>query len=691
MSIFVLIPLICAAIYGVLAGIALRHPTRMRIVFAMYLLAGAAWSFSSAMAHLELPHEQTYFWGKMLVISGMSGMIFYYHFTRRFTSQHLTPLVYLGYSTLIVITVLTAFGYILKDAYFAEGSLYLDYGENTINMHLVAVVALPFAMGAIIHLARYYRTLTDPVARNRIIYLLIGIWTFIFFGFTDLIAPLLKYPIDYVGGILNGLLITYAILKYQLLDIKVILRKGLVYSALTMLITATYLLLIFALQTLFHEWIGYSLALAASLAIIIAIVFNPLRNFLQERIDRLFYRQTYDYRQMLLNFSNKVSNVLDLGELAQSILDPIITAMHAKQAALLFPEIGSGDFNTRFAQQFNNNDDDPHPRLKLTNNNPVVTWLAAEGKVLPRRLIDILPQFKGLWEVERTALNALGIELFCPIRSRGKLIGILTLGRKQSDSPYTEEETALLMTMANEAGIVVENASMLDSLKAQQLQVEQLLAQVVLAQEEERNRISIDLHDSVAQWLVGASYRLQTFDKILNGDEKARIELADMEHTVTKSLKELRRVVVGLRPPALDELGLTHALRRSLEELKTEGLDCEFRLVGEPFRLPSSMEIAVYRVTQETLSNIRKHAQASKVNLRLQFQKDKLLVEVRDNGQGFDLQQTLENAISVGRMGLLGMKQRAEMLGGNMTIKTREGVGTTVTFILPIQQQGKES
>ncbi len=136
--------------------------------------------------------------------------------------------------------------------------------------------------------------------------------------------------------------------------------------------------------------------------------------------------------------------------------------------------------------------------------------------------------------------------------------------------------------------------------------------------------------------------------------------------------------------------GLTHALRQSLEDLKTDGLDCEFSEMGTPLRLSSSMEIAVYRVVQEALNNIRKHANASKVSLRLQFQEDKLLVEIGDNGKGFDFSQTLDGAVSMGHIGLLGMKQRAEMLGGDVRIKTGVGVGTTITLSLPIQLRVEE-
>ncbi len=689
MDLYIVIPAICATIYSCLAAIALRHPTKTRVVFTAYLLCGAVWSMVSAIAQSGLFQEQTYTLAKLLLISAFPMIIFYYHFVRLLTKQSLGLFGYLGYAVSIAVIVLTARGYFLLDAYYAEGRLQVDYGSGVFNLHIIAAVGFPFVARAMIYLLRQYHTLTDPAARNRFAYLLVGISVFILLASKDLYQSLLRYPIDYAGGIINGVFITYAILKYQLLDIKLVLRKGLIYTALTAFLTGLYFVTLLILQVSFHELTGYrSLALAAVYAVAVAILFNPIRNQIQKWIDRVFYRQTYDYRQMLLHFSNKVSNVLDLNELAHSILEPVVNSMHVKRASLLLPEIASGDFITRFARQ--GNGDETTAKLKLANDNPIVPWLEGEGKALHQRLIDIRPQFKGLWEIEKTAIKALGIELLCPIRSKGKLIGILALSKKQSDSPYSDEEVDLLMTMANEAGIVMENARMLDSLKAQQLQVEQLLAQVVLAQEEERNRISIDLHDSVAQWLVGASYRLQTFGQIIAGDERAHRELADMEQTVTKSLKELRRVVVGLRPPALDELGLTHALRQSLEELQNEKKDCQFTVKGEPFRLSSSMEIAVYRVVQETLSNIRKHAAASKVKLSLQFQKNRLTVEIGDNGKGFDLNQTLGSAIAVGHMGLLGMKQRAEMMGGNIKINSREGAGTTVTLSLPVQSNKEE-
>ena len=220
-------------------------------------------------------------------------------------------------------------------------------------------------------------------------------------------------------------------------------------------------------------------------------------------------------------------------------------------------------------------------------------------------------------------------------------------------------------------------------------------ADVIHAQEDERQRISADLHDGVAQWLVGARYQVLSIDPLIPKDssnDKARDALVSVESTLDKSLEEMRRVLMKLRPPDLDRLGLSRALAQGFAELVADGIDCRINCKGTPVPLPSTVEIALYRVVQEALNNVRKHACATKVNLGLQFDEDKVMVKVRDNGRGFDVSHTLDSAVSKGHIGLLGMKQRVEMLGGDITIETREGGGTTIAVSfhlqLPVTKEG---
>lgn len=688
MTIWALIPLITFLSYVVL--LLLTYPSvnrRVNRAFAIYLGVAAAWSFTSFMLHLNVFPGQALFWNELLVGALVGTLATYYYFIRIYVNKPAGVASYLGFAFALIITVLGLRGYIVRYAHVTDGVLDHDLGGA---LYLIAAISIAFIGAVFINLIRRYRASAEVSERNRTMYLITG-WIILITGaYTNLIPALAKIPMDHLGSLANAVIISYAIGRHRLLDIRVVLRTGLAYSTLTVILGALYVLLLFTLQIFLRDWTELnSLALAAAFSFSVAALLNPLRNLIQKWIDRLFYRETYDYRQMLLNFSHRISNVLDLNELAQSILDPIIRAMRVRQAFLLFPETESRDFETHY---FQSSRDESGSRLRLAADSPILTWLTLEGKPLQTELIDTLPKLKGLWESERSALRDRQIEQLCPIMTKGNLTGILALGKKEAETAYTEEELALLMTMANEAAMALENARMLESLKNQRLQVEQLLAQVVLAQEEERKRISVDLHDSVAQWLVAASYNLETCRHLLAGDGggAAQEELAKMGVTVNKSLKELRRVVIGLRPPALDELGLTHALHESVDDLQIDGLECSFSVTGSPCRLPPSVEIAAYRIVQEALNNIRKHADATKVTVRLRYSRDRVFIDIGDNGIGFDLSRALDSAVTVGHVGIIGMKQRAEMLGGEIKIKTGEGAGTTVVLILPVQQPGEE-
>jgi len=691
-SIWALIPLITCLTYITLLALTLPSiKRRIHRVFAFYLGIAAVWSFTSFMLHLNAFPQQALLWNELLVPAMFWTLITYYHFIRTYANKSAGKGVYLGYALLVVLAALCLSGYIVQDAYVIDGVLYHDLG---ISIYILSASGIIYFGAGLYLLIRKYRSSVDPIDRNRTLYLIAG-WSIVVLVTvtTNLIMTpsVAGLPLDHIGSLANILIIAYAILRYELLNIKLVARRGLAYLLLITCLSGIYAgAVLLGHQLLPDQPIYTVLLLASGLALLLALLARPLRYAIQEWVDRFFYRETYEYRQTLLSFSSKMSNILNLSELADEMLPTISKALRTPQAKLLFEDASSGDFTTQFT--YPKVRGKSRDELRFSIDNPIVAQLEKEASPLHLRQIDSIPQLKGLWQTEREKLIDSDLELLCPVKSRGKLIGILTLGSKQANTLYSYEDIELVMRIASQAGIIIENARVLDSLKNQQRQVEQLLAQVVLAQEEERKRISVDLHDSVAQWLVAASYRAQTCSHLLSGDgnDEARSELANMESTITKSLKELRRVVIGLRPPALDELGLTHALQQSLEDLRTDGLDCTFSESGTPLRLPSSMEIAVYRVVQEALTNIRKHANASKVNLRLQFGEDKLLVDISDNGEGFDPSQTLDSAISVGHMGLLGMKQRAEMLGGDIKIKTDEGKGTTITLILPIQPQVEE-
>ncbi|MFC1994102.1 histidine kinase [Chloroflexota bacterium] len=681
MNLYALVPLISFLAYVTLIALIYRLPqSKARKNFSVYIFSAMMWSFSSFMLHANYFPEQTLWWNRSVVVCLLWMTIAYYHFIRAFTNRTSGLGVYLGYTCLLVLAVFLSLGSIIKDSYVIDGVLYHDLG---IWLYIMGAVLITYAVAAAVLLVQQYRHSTNILDRNRIAYLLIGLFIVVPFVSSNLISSLAKYPIDHVGNLGNALIISYVILKLQLLDIKVVFRRGIAYSMSTVLFTSFYLLLMFIVQEFFFNWTGYTtVAAAVGFALLIAALFHPLRNLIQRFVDRLFYREAYDYRQILLNLTDRMSNVLDIEELADNMLYPITKALNASRTYLMLPHSEGNDFIISFVypKESNNNSD----KAMFSKENPVINWLDQEGIALSQDQLDMIPEFKGLWKVEKDALR--GFDLFCPIKSKGNLIGILALGKKLSGDPYSNEDIDLLMTIATGAALAIENAGMLDNLQKQRLRMEQLLTETVQTQEDERQRIAAELHDSVAQWLVGASYHAQTCDKLLSehNNAKAIDELHAMESTIAQSLKELRRVLAGLRPLALDELGLTHALEKSLEELKSDGVICRFQTVGAPSRFPSSVEIATYRIVQEALSNVRKHASATAVRLILSFKANRLIIEISDNGKGFNFPKVIDSAISVGNMGLLGMQQRVDSLDGTINVNTSEGSGTSIMITIPV-------
>jgi signal transduction histidine kinase len=689
MGIHSVIPLAVTIVYFCLLIVIVinRRWQRQHKLLAWYLVAASFWTMSSFfLFHSDLFIEYKLLLFRIVVFTSIWWAVQLYYFARSFLRLPGGWAIWFGYASLVVFGTIAAMGYAPPGITSIDGLVTPIYGW-WYSLYIVPLLTLA-GMG-VYSFGHRLRIVTDPRERNKIAYLIVAVVLVVVFGFIS-ITPLARgYPVAHVGALFSACILTYAVIKHELISINSVLRRGLGWASLVVIGVGAYLLVFYLLHLLVgFELKPITLTLATLSATAVALLVYRLRPIFLGIVNQLFYRGTYSYRQALRSFDSKMGNIINLNELADEMLPTIVKALRTPQVKLLFEDTSSGDFTTQFT--YPKVKDKSSDELRFNLDNPIVAWLEKATSLLDLKQIDSIPQFKGLWQTERENLVASDLELLCPIKSRGKLIGILALGRKRSRTLYSQEDIELVMSLANQAGIMIENARMFDSLKKQQLQVQQLLAQIVRAQEEERERISVDLHDGVAQWLAAASYRAQTVNTLLSGNDnnEARDELATMENTIDKSLKELRRVLIGLRPPALDELGLSHALRQSLEYLKTDDLDCQFSETGTLVRLPSDVEIAIYRVVQEALTNIRKHAaDATKVNLRLQFQVDNLLVEIHDNGGGFDLSQTLDSAISVGHMGLLGMKQRAETLGGDIKIKTGKRAGTTITLSLPIQPQ----
>jgi two-component system sensor histidine kinase DegS len=211
------------------------------------------------------------------------------------------------------------------------------------------------------------------------------------------------------------------------------------------------------------------------------------------------------------------------------------------------------------------------------------------------------------------------------------------------------------------------------------------LQQITRAQEEERKRIARELHDDTAQVLGSLSRQLDNFIRKKHGFASNEVLfLKDLQTQLNRGLQSMQRFVQDLRPSLLDDLGLIPAVRSLVKGLQeSDGIDAELNIVGGERRFPPEVELLLFRIIQEALNNIRRHAQASEAQVLMEFKADEVRVTVTDNGRGFELRGNVDDLPRIGKLGLAGMQERARLLDGTIEVNSVPGRGTTLVVDVP--------
>ncbi len=212
---------------------------------------------------------------------------------------------------------------------------------------------------------------------------------------------------------------------------------------------------------------------------------------------------------------------------------------------------------------------------------------------------------------------------------------------------------------------------------------QQVLEKIILAQELERRKWALEVHDGITQSLVNIYYRFQAYRKLLTKDPlRAQQDLDKIEELMSEAIAEARGIIDDLRPSILDDVGLIPAIEKYLKRIKEENrISVSFEVGRSIPRLSSEVKTAVYRIIQEALSNARKHARATEVKVEIASQGNRLVAKVADNGCGFDVETVDAEGDN---WGLIGMRERAEIIGSSLNIKSNIGQGTLVHLEVPI-------
>ncbi len=277
-----------------------------------------------------------------------------------------------------------------------------------------------------------------------------------------------------------------------------------------------------------------------------------------------------------------------------------------------------------------------------------------------------------------------------PLRAKGRFIGVIFLGRVK-EMELSPQEVELLAAVGNQAALAIENARLYEELRYDEEIHRQLLQRVINAQEDERRRVAMELHDGVIQNLVSAVFRVQFGEARLESDPQgARRALRESQEIINQGIDEMRRIIAGLRPTMLDDMGLVPALQKYIRRVQEEApweLKIELK-EGEVPQLTPEAETALYRICQEALHNVVKHSRCRRAEVELSSEGEELVLRVEDDGVGFEFPPS-QRRQSRG-FGLAGMRERAESLGGRLRVKSAPGEGTLVEARFPLYAVSKE-
>ncbi|MFC1965733.1 GAF domain-containing sensor histidine kinase [Chloroflexota bacterium] len=273
------------------------------------------------------------------------------------------------------------------------------------------------------------------------------------------------------------------------------------------------------------------------------------------------------------------------------------------------------------------------------------------------------------------------------LKSKGIMVG--TAGVASMMQPFDQQSLQLLDAIGNQIVGAVERCRMYEEMQLARDVRGELLHTVISVQEEERKRIARELHDETGQALTALRLGLE---RLMLGPTSSAEELKDQ---VSRCLslchqadEDIDRIILDLRPALLDDLGLVESIRFYTDmRLGTEGVQVTVRVSGKERRLPGETESAVFRVMQESITNIVKHAHAKGVTVDLKFETDRLVVEIEDDGCGFEVSQLANPQNPRHGLGLLGMRERMNIVGGILNIMSKPGIGTRIKAVVPIARE----
>lgn len=556
--------------------------------------------------------------------------------------------------------------------YFTASLLWLAFGL------LLAVALLMWA----------YRRQSRPASRRQVGLAVLGgcVALVPFFGLLVLPYALLHTSLVPEESAFLALLVIPTTYAYAVLDVRVPRLDRSISRASAYILVLTLLVSFFiVVDSMFEQLIPAQLwrQQTATLAIVVLLTATggPIYRHLQLGVNRVLYGDVYDYRSAVQLVSRTLDQPGDRGMLAQSMCQAIYTALPL-DCVRLFLSDHHGAFVIAASEGEGCTPEQSDFRLAASGR--IASFFGALRK--PIGAGDLRSHLHGdplaTQELELVQHERPG--LWIPLCTTDELLGLCVLDYKRGGEPFDETDLEMLQVIARLANTALQNAELIAELRSRAVESEQILQQALNAREAERKRVARELHDQTIQALVALNYQLADLRAGVPAAESEQIGV--IQQTVRQTLVDVRHICADLRPPALDSLGLLPAIRSRLREIERRGLfKVTLRVVGDAEQpIPEVVALCLFRVMQEALSNIEKHANARAVRVTLHFAVDEICLAVADDGAGFTVPQQLGSLIADQHFGLVGLRERLDLVRGRFQVTSTPGAGAYLVARVPL-------
>jgi signal transduction histidine kinase len=606
-------------------------------------------------------------------------------------------LVYIGYATSLFLLLMSILGFLDQRVEFTTIGYFPRIGPAGF---LFIPILLSFLSYSNYLLYRAYRATPSPFEKNSYRYLFLGIIVIFISALTNIAAVLgfRVYPVAHIGILFFNLMTALAIIRYRLMDINIILRTGMAYSALTALVTAIWLSCIFFFEKVFN--FETTLSQILTMAIFI-FIFNILREKVQFIVDKLFYRQKQELSSLQKKVTEEIAANYDPDLLVPHLMNQIKDNLHCKFISCMLREkdifpvkyiVGNGEEN-----------------VSISADNPLIQWLSMRKREIFYRETDDNPQFDGPRKEIKNGFEKTGARLIVPLIHRDGMIGILNLGEKKGNESYTYDEIGFLNTMSKELSLSLENSKLHVDLKIRAKELEK-------ANQDKSDFLNIVSHELrtpltfiIAQLEL---FKRETFGKITKSQKESIKRIEEKGY-------KLNSIITDILNLAAIESGKTYDIKREKVYLKKvideatksfglmiyhKGLNLKLCL---PERLSSVISDSekINDILFRLLDNALKFTSSGgEITIEAKEAREAIEISVSDTGVGIakDEQERIferfyqaDHSITRKYSGIgLGLGVASELtkaLGCRLELSSKQGKGSRFTLIIPkINKEKKE-